>query len=47
LKLEDIFKAYEEESYKRISGLIAAVDTTVIAPAVFTLFMDKIYKRSK
>jgi farnesyl diphosphate synthase len=48
LDINSRFKQYEEDSYVRISGLIAEVDETVgVKKEVFTAFMDKIYKRSK
>ena len=45
LNLEDIFKAYEEKSYKSIKNLIAQV--TDIPGEVFEFLLRKIYKRSK
>lgn len=48
MDIEGLYKAYEEESYKKISGLIGELDESVgVKKAVFTEFMDKIYKRTK
>ncbi|ORX75850.1 farnesyl pyrophosphate synthase [Anaeromyces robustus] len=47
LKIEELYKQYEEESYKNISDMISKVDPNVINPDVFTKFMNRIYKRTK
>jgi len=47
LKIEELYKQYEEDSYKRISEMISKVDPNVINPDVFTKFMNRIYKRTK
>ncbi|KAI7883539.1 farnesyl pyrophosphate synthase [Lichtheimia hyalospora FSU 10163] len=48
MDIEGLYKKYEEESYKKISGLIGELDESVgVKKAVFTEFMDKIYKRTK
>ncbi len=47
LDLERVFKAYEEESYARLSALIADTDTKRVPKQVFTSFAAKIYKRQK
>ena len=46
MELEALFKAYEEESYQKIRGLIAAVDATIVPPQIFEALLAKIYKRS-
>lgn len=47
LKIEELYKQYEEDSYKRISEMISKVDSSIINPNVFTKFMSRIYKRTK
>jgi farnesyl diphosphate synthase len=48
LKLEDIYKAYEEESVTKIRGLIDRLDESEgLKKEVFEAFLKKIYKRSK
>ncbi|KAI8988159.1 farnesyl pyrophosphate synthase [Mycotypha africana] len=48
LKLEDVYKAYEEKSFKELSALVEQLDeSTGLKKMVFTEFMDKIYKRTK
>lgn len=48
LKIEDVYKAYEEKSYAEILALTAEVDESVgIKREVFITFMNKIYKRTK
>jgi len=47
LKIEELYKQYEEESYQRVSAMIAKVDPNIINPDVFTKFMNRIYKRTK
>ncbi|GAX81541.1 hypothetical protein CEUSTIGMA_g8969.t1 [Chlamydomonas eustigma] len=45
LKMEERFKEYEEESYKRLT---AAIEEQKLVPqAVFTIFLSKIYQRQK
>lgn len=47
LNIEAVYKAYEEESYKEISGLIEKLDESIgLKKAIFTEFMNKIYKRT-
>ena len=45
MDLEETFKKYEEESYAEIQSELKKV--TAMPQEVFTLFLDKIYKRSK
>ncbi|KAG5457871.1 MAG: isoprenoid synthase domain-containing protein [Olpidium bornovanus] len=47
LNLRKVFAEFEEESYRRIGGLIAQVDDAVVPREVFASFMKKIYKRTK
>ncbi|KAG0338134.1 Farnesyl pyrophosphate synthetase [Podila horticola] len=47
LDVEGLFKAYEEESYVRLTGLISKVDHPLLSQDVFTSFMKRIYKRTK
>ncbi|KAF2402664.1 ERG20 farnesyl diphosphate synthase [Trichodelitschia bisporula] len=48
LRLKEIYERYEETKVAEIRGLIAAVDESEgLKPAVFELFLGKIYKRSK
>jgi farnesyl diphosphate synthase len=47
LKLEEVYKKYEEESYIRINALIQKIDDTVIPKEMFIDFMNRIYKRNK
>ncbi len=43
------FAKYEQESYEKITGLIAELDetTTGLKKSVFESFLNKVYKRSK
>ncbi|KAI8800497.1 geranyltranstransferase [Cladochytrium replicatum] len=45
--LRRVYEQYEERSYRKISGLIEAVDEKVLPRKMFTSFMNRIYKRSK
>nr|AYV97141.1 trans-prenyltransferase 1 [Haslea ostrearia] len=45
LGLENVFKAYEEESYVKIQALLQQVKA--MPKEVFEIFLSKIYKRSK
>lgn len=45
LELEDLYKAYEEESYKHIQKLLA--ETNGMPVGVFEFLLKKIYRRSK
>ncbi|ORZ25217.1 farnesyl pyrophosphate synthase [Absidia repens] len=48
LNIEDIYKAYEEKSFQELTTLINNLDESIgVKKAVFTEFMDKIYKRTK
>ena len=47
LGLPERFAAYEEASYARLTAQIAAVTDPRLPPAVFTKFIQKIYKRTK
>ncbi|KAG0010426.1 Farnesyl pyrophosphate synthetase, partial [Podila clonocystis] len=47
LDVDGLFKAYEEESYVRLTGLISKVDHPLLSQDVFTSFMKRIYKRTK
>ncbi|KAI9245869.1 farnesyl pyrophosphate synthase [Phascolomyces articulosus] len=48
LDIENVYKKYEEESYEKINGLIGQLDeSTGLKKAIYTEFMDKIYKRTK
>ncbi|CAG8489523.1 8274_t:CDS:10 [Paraglomus occultum] len=47
LKLEESYKAYEEESYALVRKLIDQVDEKQVKHDVFIAFVDKIYKRTK
>lgn len=48
LNIEDIYKAYEEKSFQELTAMINKLDeSTGVKKAVFTEFMDKIYKRTK
>jgi len=48
LDINGLYKKYEDDSYVRISALIAGIDESVgVKKEVFTTFMNKIYKRSK
>jgi len=48
LKLEDVYKDYEEKRVGEIRGLIANVDESEgLKKQVFEAFLSKIYKRSK
>ena len=45
MKLKELFDKYEQESYAEIQEELKKV--TSIPHDVFTLFLNKIYKRSK
>ena len=45
LRLEDRFKAYEQESYDALK--LAIQKQQELPPAVFALLLNKIYKRTK
>ncbi|TPX57147.1 hypothetical protein PhCBS80983_g04020 [Powellomyces hirtus] len=45
LQIADIYHAYEEASYERISELIEQIDETLIPREMFVVFMNRIYKR--
>ena len=45
LELEAAFQQYEHESYVRLTQAIQK--QKAVPPAVFKLFLDKIYKRTK
>ena len=45
MKLEDIFKEYEDSSYKELKGIIDG--QTLLPAGVFTKMLNKIYKRAK
>lgn len=47
LDLPTRFAKYEEESYARLTQKINAIADPRLPPAVFTLFINKIYKRTK
>ncbi|KAI9492644.1 farnesyl pyrophosphate synthase [Zychaea mexicana] len=48
MDIEGTYKAYEEKSYQEISGMISKLDESLgLKKAVFTEFMDKIYRRTK
>lgn len=47
LDMPAIYRAYEEESYTRVSALIEAVDENVLPRKMFYDFMNRIYKRTK
>ncbi|KAI8992514.1 farnesyl pyrophosphate synthase [Pilobolus umbonatus] len=48
LKIEDVYKAYEDKSFKDLTALINKLDESVgVKKLVFTEFMDKIYRRTK
>jgi farnesyl diphosphate synthase len=48
LKLEDVYKQYEEESVTKIRALIDKLDESEgMKKEVFEAFLKKIYKRSK
>ena len=48
LNIKKVFKAYEEESYADLVGHIRQIpgEGKVLPPAVFNIFLDKIYKRN-
>jgi len=46
LKLEDLYKIYEEESYNQIMALRPTVDG-LLPWSIFDIFLKKVYKRSK
>lgn len=46
LKLDDVYKQYEETSYEEITNLINSIDSAV-PKEVFLDFASKIYKREK
>lgn len=46
LNLEELYKVYEEESYKEIMALKPTVDG-VLPWSIFDIFLKKVYKRSK
>ena len=41
LKLEDVYRKYEEESYSRISQLIEKVDDSILPKQMFYDFMNR------
>ncbi|KAJ3175898.1 Farnesyl pyrophosphate synthetase [Geranomyces variabilis] len=45
LRIADVYHAYEEASYARISKLIEAIDESLIPREMFVVFMNRIYKR--
>ena len=45
LDLQTVFQQYEQESYVRLTQAIQKQSS--VPPAVFKLFLDKIYKRTK
>lgn len=45
--MEQVYRRYEDESYKRITLLIQNLDDTIIPRKMFVDFMDRIYKRNK
>ena len=45
LQLEQVFLKYEHESYARLTALIK--EQQLLPEGVFTLLLNKIYKRSK
>ncbi|KAF9162535.1 Farnesyl pyrophosphate synthetase [Actinomortierella ambigua] len=47
LDVEGLFKAYEEDSYNRLMGLIEKLDHPLLHKDVFITFMKRIYKRTK
>lgn len=48
LKLEEVYKAFEEEQVAKIRGLIAGVDESEgLKKGVFESYLEKIYKRAK
>jgi farnesyl diphosphate synthase len=46
LKLEDLYKAYEEESFEQIMALKGSVDG-LLPWSIFDIFLKKVYKRAK
>ncbi|KAJ3310418.1 Farnesyl pyrophosphate synthetase, partial [Blyttiomyces sp. JEL0837] len=44
LDIENVYRAYEEASYKRITGLIAQIDDSKLPREMFVTFMNRIYK---
>ncbi|CAG8562244.1 3275_t:CDS:2 [Acaulospora colombiana] len=47
LEIEKEYKAYEEESFAHINGLISQLDESILKKDVFVTFANKIYKRNK
>ncbi|KAJ1564994.1 Farnesyl pyrophosphate synthetase [Cladochytrium tenue] len=47
LGLEAAYRAYEEDSYRRIMGLVDAIDDAVLPRDMFVTFTNRIYKRKK
>lgn len=46
--MEDTYRTYEENSFQELTSLIRKIDESIgVKKAVFTEFMDKIYKRTK
>ena len=46
LNMEQIYREYEENSYKRISALIDQIDESILPKSMFVKFMNRIYKRN-
>lgn len=45
LELEALFKQYEADSHEKLVKMIH--DQEILPPAVFTMLLNKIYKRTK
>ncbi len=41
LKIDEVYKAYEDESFARISGLIETLDDKVLPETMFYDFMNR------
>lgn len=48
LKLEDVYKQYEEESYQKLMSVIRSeLEGTQLPSGMFCEFAERIYKRKK